>query len=310
MDGEASVGEAVAVAEAVEGVDGGEPIEAVEGVEVVEEPTKPTGKRLTVAELLEQYGDETVEVKEDGKVVKIKLRDLPQSAGLRRAALRRMDEAARLKREAEEERTQFHSSLKEGKELRSLIRKYGHDEVQLAYEIVKEQLELEKLSPQDQAKYWREREEEKFKAEQERAKDEEQEQRRSAMNKAKAAELRKQVVEGFQRNGLPENPEMIRRFARIMREATQHGQELTIDQGVEEVKLELADETKLIVGEMSGAQLAEWLGEDVMKKIRRYEVDRLKSKGATPPVTTSRRAEPPKPNGSQKRSMWDVIDGF
>lgn len=157
-----------------------------------------------------------------------------------------------------------------------------------------------------------------FKAERER---QEEEARQAEMTTKQQAEFKAQQVKYAQAydreitdaltgSGLPRTPQTLKRVAELMHNALSKGYELDAVTAADMVRESYQSDISQLYGQLDGEKLLAVLGEDLAKKIRMYDLQRLKAKQAPPPVQepaapaapVSRRE--PKPAGGMKTNEW------
>jgi hypothetical protein len=147
---------------------------------------------------------------------------------------------------------------------------------ELAEQFLVEQLEDEMLSP-EQREF---RDLKKYKADKERHELERQKALEMAAAEQKEAALAQQyqktIIDALDKSGLPKTPDMAKRMAYIMKKNLDLGLSLTSDDLAGEVRSELNSMLKALVGGADGEQLINLLGEDSAKKIRAWDVKKLK----------------------------------
>ena len=147
---------------------------------------------------------------------------------------------------------------------------------ELAEQLLVEQLESEMLTPeQRELKELKAYKEQKERAELERQKA--LEQAEAQQQEAKIAQsFQKTIIEAMDKSGLPKTPDMAKRMAYIMKKNLDLGLNLTPEDLAAEVKSELTGILKALTGSAEGEQLISLFGEDIAKKIRAYDVKKLK----------------------------------
>jgi hypothetical protein len=147
---------------------------------------------------------------------------------------------------------------------------------ELAEQFLVEQLEDEMLSP-EQKEF---RDLKKYKEDKERHELERQKALEMAAAEQKEAALAQQyqktIIDALDKSGLPKTPDMAKRMAYIMKKNLDLGLSLTAEDLASEVKTELSGLLKALVGGSDGEQLINLLGEDSAKKIRAWDVKKLK----------------------------------
>lgn len=210
-----------------------------------------------------------------------------------KAAQKRMSEAAKARREAE----QFIHTLKTNPRKVLTDPNLGVDFRKLAEEYLAEQLEAEMLTPEQrrlrevEAKLREREEQDKARAEEEQAKQLEQ------LRAQYAQDYDKTISEALQTEGLPKTPKTVKRMAELMYKNLDMGLELEPKQLVSIVREDYINEIKELFSSADGETLLKLLGDDVAKKIRKTDLARLKTK----PLETKRPSAPAQPEPSQKR---------
>jgi hypothetical protein len=147
---------------------------------------------------------------------------------------------------------------------------------ELAEQLLVEQLQNEMLSPEQRElmelkKYKEDRE--KSELERQKALEmAEAQQKESAI----AQQFQKTIIDALDKSGLPKTPDMAKRMAYIMKKNLDLGLSLTPEDLAAEVKSELNGLLKALIGGAEGEQLISLFGDDVAKKIRAYDVKKLK----------------------------------
>jgi len=114
-----------------------------------------------------------------------------------------------------------------------------------------------------------------------------------------SGEYRDQYEKSFQTcleaSGLPKTPHTVKRLAFYMHEGVKRGLDLKPEDVVVFVKEEYLEEQKSLFSSLDGENLLKFLGEDLAKKIRKYDTGRVIS-----PKTISRFDQP---NVSEKGAV-------
>lgn len=164
-------------------------------------------------------------------------------------------------------------SLLRAKELglsREQIRKLGE-------ELVAEELEEELMDPKDKKIRDLETERQTWKADQERKAKEKADQEFLETKKKYADDYTKQIMEVVDKSTLPKTPYMVSRVARLMAASLNTEKPLTAMDAVPLVKEDYKADIAHFLKDLSPTQITEFLGEDIGKKIRQYDLDKLKS---------------------------------
>lgn len=163
----------------------------------------------------------------------------------------------------------------------TLLKKHPKNR-ELAEKFLLEQLENEMLTPEQ--KEFRELKAYKEARDREEAESKKAEAEAIAKQRetAIAQQFQKTIIDALDKSGLPKTPDLAKRMAGIMKKNLDLGLNLTADDLVIEVKAEANEMLKALIGSATGEQLIALFGEDVSKKIRAHDVQRLKSQMGQP----------------------------
>lgn len=166
----------------------------------------------------------------------------------------------------------------------------------------KNHIELETKSPEEREKILERRELERLREQEKTAKEKERE---ALFEKAKTVysqHFERDIIKALETGGIPKTPRSVERMAQYLLQARQVGVRLGAADVLPLVKQDIEKEFKELVGSMQGESLANFLGEDVMKNVRDFEVARLKKGPGTPPANPNG-GEPPKPRPHEKKKL-------
>lgn len=90
-----------------------------------------------------------------------------------------------------------------------------------------------------------------------------------------AQDFQNTIIEALNKSGLPKTPKLVQRAADLMSKNLDLGLTLTIDDLVTELKGETTNSLKSIIKDADGEQLIAMFGEDLAKKIRKYDLKKL-----------------------------------
>jgi hypothetical protein len=243
------------------------------------EPIKPDADSTPVEQPSDGSGVKKYKVKVNGEELEVTEEELIKGYQIRKAADEKFREASMLRKQAEE----FISLLKKDPIKVLTHPNLGLDFKKLAEEYLYQQLEEELMDPKD-------RELKKYKAmieEMERQKQEQERAEREAMIEQLKAEYSqnyvKDITEALQSSGLPKNEFTVKRIAYYMHEGLKRGYNLSAKQVAPLVKEDYIKEQKALYSSLDGDLLVQLLGDDLVNKIRKYDVEKLKAKKT--PVT-------------------------
>ena len=198
--------------------------------------------------------------------------------------------------------------------------KLGVDMRKIAEQFLAKEYQREMVSPEQ-----RELEElREFKAQREREAQEAQEHEQmttrerefAAQQQKYAQEYDRQIGEGLMNSGLPKTPQTLKRVAELMHSALKKGYELDVATAVDMVRESYQNDMMELYGKLDGDKLVGLLGEDLAKKIRMYDLQRLKAKHNPPPSEATlqqqqqaapRRTEPKAPTTMRTSDWLDQI---
>lgn len=221
-------------------------------------------------------------LKVDGQELEEEI-DLADEESLKRhlqmskAAQKRMSEAAKARRDAEELIGMFKGDIK------SVLKqadKLGKSPAQVRKELEEyfaEQLEEEMLSPEQKAvkeaqRIIREREEEQKRAVQEREAREKQE-----LQQRYAEDYDRKITEALSSGGVPKTARTVKRMAELMYKNLDMGLDLEPQHLATLVKEDYLNEMREMLGAADGDTLLKLLGDDTANKIRKADLARLKT---------------------------------
>jgi hypothetical protein len=238
------------------------------------EPIKPDAGTTPVEQPSDGSGVKKYKVKVNGEEMEVTEEELIKGYQIRKAADEKFREASMLRKQAEE----FISLLKKDPIKVLTHPSLGVDFKKLAEEYLYQQLEEELMDPKD-------RELKKYKAmieEMERQKQEQERAQQETMIEQLKAEYSqnyvKDITEALQSSGLPKNEFTVKRIAYYMYEGLRRGYNLSAKQVAPLVKEDYIKEQRALYSSLDGDLLVQLLGDDLVNKIRKYDVDKLKAK--------------------------------
>lgn len=219
----------------------------------------------------------TFKVKVDGKEMDVTLDELQRGYSHRSAADQRMKEAA-------EQRQMAESVLKIFKENpREAFNKLGVDAYKFAESLLSERLEETMLSPEEKEFKRLKKLESDFLAKQKAEEDE----RKTTQEQAEIAkvteQLQQDIIGAMQTSGLPKNQYIVSRIAFYMDGAIRAGYtNVTASDVVPLVKDEYKEQLRSLIADSDESALAEFLGEDGVKKTVKAHIAKVGAKKKQP----------------------------
>ena len=152
---------------------------------------------------------------------------------------------------------------------------------------------------------------EEIKAQQERA---QQERQMAEQQKHWAGEYERQIVKGLESSGLPKTPSTVKAMAAYLQQAVNAGVDVPIETVADLVKQDKVNDVKHFLGALEGEALIKLVGDEVINKIRKADLARLRGQGAavTPnqAQSASQAKELPTSQGNKPISMADARKWF
>jgi hypothetical protein len=221
---------------------------------------------------------ELFEVKVDGKVIKMTRDELIQHASMGHAADRRFKEAAQMRKQAEAVIGKFRDPKQVIAALQDPALGLSKDQIREQFEewYAKEFIEAEQLTPEQ--KKLREAEE-KLRKYEEDEKQREQEKikaQQEAMTAEAREQVQKQIIAALEESGLPKTNFTLRRLAFWMARNNAMGFEATPAQLATQVRNEFNTSMRDMVEAADGDVLISLLGDNVIKKLRKYDLEQLR----------------------------------
>lgn len=242
-----------------------------------------------------------IKVKPDGQEMELTEEELARDYERKQASYKRMEEAAKLRKEAEEI-----LSLPK-KDLNKFLREQGVT-MEALTDILAARLEEDvdektltpeqKKAKQDAAKLKKYEEQE----ENER-KQKETDENLSKVEKAKQV-FDEKISTALADTGLSKDPYTIRSAALFIRSCLQAGFEPDAAEIREAIEGRVKADYQSQSSKLEGKDLVAWLGEDIVKKIRSYDLERLRAKKTSAAPQEIPKAEAPEPKTTKKMDKW------
>lgn len=236
-----------------------------------------------------------------GKEIEVDEKELVSSYQLKKASDERFMQAAEMRKQSE----QFISQLKDKSQAFALLEKMGHDPRALAEEFLLERMRESMADPKDLKLSKLERELAAEREEKLAAKAEQQRQQMERDVERHKQQLSKSIVDTLEKSDLPKNENTVKRMAYYMHRALGLGYEISPQEALESVRNDYLEEHKSLLGQLDGEKLAQLLGNDFVKKIRNWDVGRVKNFDRTAKAPTAQ-AQPRKKE-VKKQSFSEVM---
>lgn len=198
---------------------------------------------------------------------------LKKDLQLARAAKKRMAESTQTKKEF------FEMANKMKQNPLALIESMGEEGLELIEKMLWEKkIRQQTLSPEQIKQEELEKRLARYEAMEKAQKEKEEQDLNSAEENKQAQHYQKVIIDALDKSGLPKTPEMAKRAAFLLHKNLELGLDLDASELVAEMKKEVLDLVKSLVGSSEGESLLGLLGPDVAKKIRKHDIATLKSK--------------------------------
>ena len=218
-------------------------------------------------------------IKVNGKVLHLTDEQIEQRASLSEAAQERFQEAAQMRKQAEAVLSRFRDPKAAIQALQDPSLGLTKQQIREAFEdwYTEEFVEPDTLSPEQKKLREYEAQIKKY-ADEEKSRQQQQiNQEREAMTSQARQELQAQIIDVIETGGLPKTNFTVQRIAHWMRKNHQNGFNAPTELIVAQVRKERDEVIKSLVDVSDGASLIQMLGDDIINKIRRYDLDQLKA---------------------------------
>lgn len=213
-----------------------------------------------------------LKAKIDGEEIEVDEEELLRDYQKYKSADKRYQEAAQIRKQAEGVIEYFRQNPAEA------MRHLGLDPHKVAEETMLAHIEEMMMDPKDrELKTYKQQVEEYRKAERE-AKEKADREKAEQLKMQMSAELSNEIIEALNTESLPRTPWTIKRMASYLYEAESRKIPVTAKDVVKQVKKDYLEDQKVLFGEMDVEKIVETFGEDILKKIRKWDIDRIKKR--------------------------------
>ena len=267
------------------------PVAAVESSPAVETQPQQTAPAQTdtkpsesVAKVDQETGLDTKaaaepkhKIKIDGEEVELTESEMKRYASMGKAAQKRMQEAAQIRKEHEKLQSDVQELLGALKgSTANVLRELGIDPMKLAEEIMSQKLEEEAKTPEQKEKEALLKKLEEF---EKKAKEQEENERKAkeALEFDKIArEIDMDINTAFEKADIPKDPVFVKRVAALMGVATMQGIDLKASDVIPLAKKQAIEELRGLAGIVSDELLEEIITTDRVKAMRKKVLNNLK----------------------------------
>jgi hypothetical protein len=218
---------------------------------------------------------------------------ITRQLSLAKAAQKRMNEASMTRKQAE---SFIHALQNDPMSVLQDPRIMGQEKFrQIAEQYLSKQLEEELLSPEEKA---RKSMEERLRKYEEQEKEEMTRAEQAKLQKLEehySNEYQKTIMEALNVSSLPKNAFTVKRMASLMQKNLEHDLDLPPQALAQIVKEDYQKEIVSLIGNSDASQILAMFGEDTVNKIRKYDLEKLRSNVNSPvkPSNSSEKSEIP-----------------
>jgi hypothetical protein len=229
--------------------------------------------------------------KADGKEISEELDDseLVNRLSLSKAAMSRMQEATQQKKQIEQFLQQLQNDPLSVLNNDKIMGKAKFREI--AEKFLTDQLQQELLSPEERARAEMEERLKSYEQKEKERQEAETARQSKILEEHYAKKYEETIISALNSSNLPKTPYTVARMATLMQKNLQHGLDLEPNQIAQLVFEEYQSESKAIAGNASVEQLLKIYGEDVINKIRKFDLERIRGQ-AVPKVENTKPATP------------------
>ena len=237
-----------------------------------------------------------MKLKLDGKDVEMSESEVMSLAQQGKVAGQRFNEAAKMKQEAE-------SILKFAKaNPTEFFNKTGMNARQWAEEYLLGELQREAMSPEQKKAFENEERLRKYEATEKSQKEQALKDQEERLTKEQRERYDKIFVQALTESGLPKTQYTVKRMAELQLLNIKNSYELTPSQLASMIKEDYAAEQKSLVGALDGEDLINFFGEDIVKKLSKAQIAKLKAKGLGAGVQAQ---NVPQRKSGEKELTWE-----
>ncbi len=235
-----------------------------------------------------QSAPEMFEVKVNGRTVKMSRQEVLEHASLSHAANQKFDEASKMRKEFEESKSKYSKDpvkafLDFAKDLPPAEKRKALEEFYM-----REYIEPENMTAEQKKLKAYELKVQEYEAREKEKAEKEEADKSSKLVEQQRDYLQNQIIEALETSNLPKSKDTVKRIAFYMRQNLMNGWDAPMDMIIRQVKNERQSSIRDEIQTSSAEQILELLGDEVVNKIRRYDLQKLRDSRQAPPVMTNR----------------------
>ncbi|CAM6000299.1 unnamed protein product [Sphagnum balticum] len=231
--------------------------------------------------------------------------ELVRLAQLGIGANEKFEQAAKTRKQAEEVLEIIQKNPAEA------LTKLGFDVRKLAEEYLAEKIQEEMLTPEQKKVKEMEQQLKKYQEEKAEFERQQREAQISQLQSQYEVDIQQKIINAIDANKLPKNPKTVARFAEYMLEGVENGVDYDPRDLAPRIRRDLEEEHRQMYRDSAVEEILKILGPDTLKKIRQYELQKVKSKQTAPnPTKTEAVAQPQKPVEDKSKAKKKASDFF
>jgi len=258
------------------------------------------GEKSAAQSAIEKY-----RLKVDGQDMDVDLDELKKGYTRASAAQKRFDEAAKMRKEAEAIKKEFEEyklSLK-SKPI-EMLKKEGINTREEAEKFLANELKMEMMSPEERRAIEAEKKLKQYEDQEKEFKTKQEQAEYEKLVETNRQDYETRFMGALESLGLPPHPDTLYEMSKAAMICLDAGYDPDPSDLAAMVKDKMINSFKGIFDKMSGEQLAQFLGDDVGKKIRQYDLGKLKSSMQTQTQKVSLQETETKPKKPMTEQQW------
>lgn len=267
--------------------------------------TGETAEQKAARMLGDQDLDALTEIKVNGKVEKVTVREALKRAQLASASHEKMQQAARIAKQAQQMQQLLELAENNPAEF---FKMRGKNFDQLAEEALAKRFELAQMDPTQRELMEAKQKLQEMQTERERAQKEYKSHQERIVTQQVQQKLDQEIGEAFSQSSLPKEPFYVAQIAAEMLRAEKSGQPLTAREAADRVKSRWAMSNRTILEGMDAKAILDFLGPKVQKMLSDYELKRVTDESASQFATgpASRPVSTANGKGNQPKTMNEI----
>lgn len=222
---------------------------------------------------------EMYEVQVDGKPVKMSLEEMKRHAGLGKKSYANLEEAAKMRKETEAKLDRIKTPKAAIKFLSDPANGFKPEEVRAEFEAwyAENFIDPETMTPEQKRIAELERKNKDYEESEKERQAKAEAEENDRLDKVSGELLQRELTQMLEESGMPKTKFTASRLAYWIRVNEAKGINAPKEMIIEQVKTERNNIVKSMAEAYDGEQLVQHLGEDIVKKIRQYDLGRIRA---------------------------------